>query len=826
VLETATARGDEEQRILSLKICDPAAGSGHFLLTAARRVAKRLAQVRTGDAEPAPEALRTALRDVISHCIYAVDVNPMAVELCKVSLWMEAVEPGKPLSFLDHHIKCGNSLMGATRELLGQGVPDEAFDPVTGDDRAVAREVKRRNKREREGQLKLPFPASAPQLGNLAEDYRLLTEMPEDTPEQQHAKQREYERLDAQMGYDNSGRLYSDAWCAAFFWPLDAGHEADAPTEGELRKLEQSPWSASIFLKQEVRRIAGEQRFYHWHLEFPDVFDGSADEGFDCVLGNPPWGQVELKEEEFFAARAPDVVAGGTGAERKRRIEALVETDPALYQLFVQTRLEFDRQRKFLQNSGRFPLTGRGRTNSYSVFAESDRALISPGGRTGIIVPTGIATDDTNKEFFGDVVSRRALVSLYDFENRHDIFPGVGHGRYKFSLITFTGDNRGPEQADLVCFALRAEDLLDTERHFTLSPSDFALINPNTRTLPIFRSRRDADLTRQMYQAVPVLVDESGPESASAWNAILRRGSVNMSTDEREFRTRAWLEGYDYEPDGLAIFRKPEAEPYWPLFEGSMFHQFDHRFATFENDSRADEPKAITAAQHADATCAPQGRYWLPESRVQEAAGWKRAWLIAFRDTARSTDERTLICAAAKRTCTSYTVRIIVPGEEYTREALCLLANLNSVVLDYLTRQKAGGLHIVFSVMEQLPILPPKTYDRHIHGERLTEWVTRRALELTYTSYDMASFARDLGFDIPPFRWDETRRAQLRGELDGLYAYLYGLLRDEFAYIVTTFPVLQKNEEREYGEYRTALLALAAYDALAPLMAGVPTGAG
>jgi len=328
VLEAAATRGDAERAILNLKICDPAAGSGHFLLTAARMLAKRLAQARTGDVEPAPAALRTALRDVISHCIYAVDVNPMAVELCKVSLWMEAVEPGKPLNFLDHHIKCGNSLIGTTRDLLGAGVPDDAFDPVTGDDKAVAREIKRRNKKEREGQLKLPFPASAPRLGNLAEDYRRLTAMPEDTPEQIHAKQREYERLAGQLGYDTSGRLYADAWCAAFFWPLDDGHEGDAPTEGELRKLEQSPWSASIFLKQEVRRLAGEQRFCHWHLEFPDVFHGSAGEGFDCVLGNPPWERIKLQEEEFFAQRAPKIAEAPTAAARKRLIAALPETDP------------------------------------------------------------------------------------------------------------------------------------------------------------------------------------------------------------------------------------------------------------------------------------------------------------------------------------------------------------------------------------------------------------------------------------------------------------------------------------------------------------------
>jgi hypothetical protein len=822
VLEAAVARGgDAERAILSLKICDPAAGSGHFLLTAARMLAKRLAQARTGDAEPAPAAVRTALRDVISHCVYAVDVNPMAVELCKVSLWMEAVEPGKPLNFLDHHITCGNSLIGATRELLGQGIPDEAFDPVTGDDKAVAREIKRRNRREREGQLKLPFPAEAPRLGNLAEDYRRLTAMPEDTPEQIHAKQREYERLIGQLGYDNSGRLYADAWCAAFFWPLDDGHEGDAPTEGELRKLEQSPWSASIFLKQEVRRIAGEQRFFHWHLEFPDVFDGSAGEGFDCVLGNPPWEQVELKEEEFFAVRAPDVLAGGTGAERKRRIEALAQTDPALYQAFVEARLEYDRERKFLQNSGRFPLTGRGRTNLYSVFAENDRALISPAGRAGIIVPTGIATDDTNKMFFGDVVSNRALASLYDFENREGIFPEV-HRSYKFCTLTLTGDQRGPERADLMCFALRAEDLLDTERHFTLTPGDFALINPNTRTLPIFRSRRDAELTLRMYRAAPVLVDESGPEPVSPWGVTFRQGLFNMTSDSHLFRTRAELEEQGYALGSDGVFRGRGQDDYVPLYEAKLFHQFDHRFATFAGGPGEDKARDTTEAEHRDPCYVPLPRYWVPRAEVERRLNhWTKGWVLLYRRIARSTDERTFIATITPRVGAGDPAPVWLPPERFAHLVPALSANLSSIAFDFVARQKCGGIHLDFYLVKQLPVLPPATYDRRINGERLAEWVTRRALELTYTSDDMAPLARDLGYDGPPFAWDEARRAELRGELDGLYAHLYGLSRDDFAYLLTTFPVLEKNERRKYGEYRTARLALAAYDALAPAMVEV-----
>ncbi|MDW8264159.1 MAG: N-6 DNA methylase, partial [Gemmataceae bacterium] len=206
-----------EESILNLKICDPACGSGHFLIAAAHRLAKRLAAVRTGEGEPAPEAYRTALRDVIGRCLYGVDLNPMAVELCKVALWLEALVPGKPLSFLDHHIRCGNSLIGATPALLAQGIPDDAFEPIEGDDPAVCRAFKKRNKEERQGFQDLFDDAPWHRLGNLAAALHDLDEEKEDTLADVQRKQQRYEELVRSSDYQY-GRLWADAWCAAFVW--------------------------------------------------------------------------------------------------------------------------------------------------------------------------------------------------------------------------------------------------------------------------------------------------------------------------------------------------------------------------------------------------------------------------------------------------------------------------------------------------------------------------------------------------------------------------------------------------------------------------------
>lgn len=828
VLDAAIARGgDAERAILSLKICDPAAGSGQFLLTAARMLAKRLAQARTGDAEPAPAALRPALRDVISHCIYAVDVNPMAVELCKVSLWMEAVEPGKPLSFLDHHIKCGNSLIGATRELLEAGVPDEAFDAVTGDDRAVARELKRLNKKQRESAEE--HDAYQPLLSNgsttlaaLTTNYRDLGRMTQDRPEEVRAISRRYADLVHSVAAEN---LRADAWCSAFFWLLGQHAYSLAPTTGDLIELGTVAPHLSQQLIESIDNLAQEQRFFHWHLEFPDVFDGSVGEGFDCVLGNPPWERIKLQEEEFFAQRAPHIAEAPNAAARKRLIAALPETDPALHAAFTEALHTAEAQSKFFRASKRYPLTARGDINVYSIFAENDVSLLQPYGRLGVILPWGLAVDDQNRLFFANLVQQSRLVSAYLYANERKLFADTHHF-FRFALFTFGGQAVQIAESDFATHLWRVEDAADPERHFTLTPADFALINPNTRTLPIFRTRRDADLTRQMYRATPVLVDESGAEPVSPWD-IKFATLFHMANDSGLFRTRAQLEEQSYMLGGDGVFRAKGQDDYVSLYEAKLFHQFDHRFATFDACAGEDKARDTSEAEHRDPRYVHMPRYWVPKAEVERVLNrWQERWLLAFRDVTNATNERTFLSAVIPRVGANHKAPLIFLADAFWKYALCLVANLNALPFDYAARQKIGGTSMGFFIVKQLPVMPPETYERRINGERLAEWVTRRALELTYTSDDMAPLAHDLGCDDPPFAWEEARRAQLRGELDGLYAHLYGLSRDDFAYILTTFPVLRKNEERKYGEYRTARLALAAYDVLAPGMAGVPTGAG
>jgi len=817
VLTEAAARPDAEAAILALKVLDPACGSGHFLIAAAHRIARRLASVRTGEGEPSPAAVRSALRDVVGHCVYGIDQNKMAVELCKVSLWMEAIEPGKPLSFLDQRIACGNALLGATPALLDAGVPDAAFKPLTGDDKAAVTALKKRNRQEREGQGLLAFGPSAADLqAPLVAGTVAVDAMPDADAAAVRAKEARWREL-VESPEARHARLVADAWCAAFVVPKVKG--GVAITDGVVRQLRAAPGATGApAVAAEVERLARGYGFLHWHLAFPQVFavpaggeepDNPAtgwSGGFDVVLGNPPWERVKLAEKEFFAVLAPEIAEAANAAARRRMIAALPEDDLALHGGYLDALRHADGESHFLRSTGRFPLCGRGDVNTYAVFAEAMRAGVGPTGRAGIIVPTGIATDDTTKHFFADLVGQRSLASLFDFENAQPLFPGV-HRSYKFCLLTMAGRGRPVGAAQFVFFARSTADLADPERRFTLSPEDFALLNPNTRTCPVFRSRRDAELTKAIYRRIPVLIDESKPDG-NPWGVRFLR-MMDMSNDSHLFRTRHQLEADGWVLVGN-VFHKG-AESYVPLYEAKLFHHFDHRWATYDGDSVRD----VTPAEKAVPTCVVQPRYWVPCHEAEASLGGGLRWMLAFRDIARSTDERTVIAGLLPPVAAGNNSPLLMTKEVHRP---FLSASLSSLALDFVARFKAGGTHLNFFIAEQLPVLPPHSYDCAAPWEcavLVAEWIRARVLELSYTAWDLQPFARDLGYNGPPFRWDPERRALLRAELDACFFHLYGIERDDVDYIMETFPIVKRKDVAAHREYRTKRLILEVYDAMA-----------
>jgi hypothetical protein len=794
VLDKTEAEADDPAKaLLKLSVIDPACGSGHFLLAAARRIATRLARIRA-DGTPSLTDFRHALRDVARSCLHGVDRNPMAVELTKVALWIETVDPGLPLGFFDAQIRCGDALLGVfDLQVLQDGIPDAAYKPLTGDDKDTARYYLQANRAATSGQGGFDFgtgQVAMPEMKPLALDFSGFRDLPEDTVEQIGAKAARFKELRKGQAYVRATAA-ANLYVAAFLLPKVGGAPAGAsartvPTTEELwlalnrGKIRQAMMDAP--------RAARHARAFHWPLEFPDVMQRG---GFDVVLGNPPWEVTQVSDEEYFSARRPEIAAMKSAA-RKRAIADLEIESPHEFALYQEAKRTADAQNEFARTSGRFDLSAQGKINTYALFSELSLRLLKRDGRAGIIVPAGIATDFFRRHFFDFVVREKRIYSALMFDNQLRIFPAV-HPDTPFTLLTLC---EGCDRPNFTSYILRIEELSDKERYYSLSRDEIAASNPNTRTLPIFRSRQDADLITKMYKNSEILIEIEGSVERSPFEPIVIQ---NFFTSSNRLDAQMFEEFGD----------KKDDPSFLPVRRGGSIFQFDHRYGA---------PEEVRMAGH-EFTDADR---FVPRSEVETRLaekGWRRDWLLGWRDITNATNERTVISAAIPFSATDDTLSLLLPTLGETKLIACLLGNLNSLALDYAAQSKVGGTHIRKNTIAQFPVLSPTFYS----NDRLA-FITPKVLELTYTSHSLAPFARDLGHDGPPFAWDENRRAHLRADLDAFYARAYGLTRDELRYILDpadvkgpdypseTFRVLKEKEIRQHGEYRTRRLVLEAWD--------------
>ena len=844
------------EALLAVTVCDPACGSGHFLVAAARRIAKRLAAVREHNPEPSVEALRAALRDVVKHCIYGVDVNPMAVELAKVSLWLEALQPGKPLGFLDSQIKCGNALIGATPALIDMGIPGKAFKIIEGDDPQWVASLQRANANDRpgEGELFSDRFIFSQSNENLATQLASIANAPDGSLRDVHSQAAAYCAWEQSPENEHDHQV-ADAWCAAFVW-----HKTkDAPpaiVNRVFRALrEQGIAGIPPDTTTEIARLKSEFGFFHWHLEFPDIFrvpseaDGSVNldtgwiGGFTCLLGNPPWDKVDFEDKKYFSTVEPSIAAL-TGQTRRSRITAWQRENPDEAARYRAARRKVKATFLFANSSGAFPLCAKGLTakgvNSLQtdqLFAERFAAVAAPMGRIGCIIPTAIASGAGGQYLFGDFTERGAVASLYDFENRKPLFVGV-HASQKFCLLSLVGKALREPVARFAFFLLDTPDLDNADRVFALSPEEIALLNPNTRTLPIFRNRRAADLTAAIHRRVPVLWDET-KRDGNPWG-ITFKNLFNMTDDSDLFRTREALEADGWHLHGNVFIRA--GKRMLPLYEAKMVDFYNHRAADVIKSAtavnRQNQPRYLTVAELQDPARAAIPLHWIAEDgliptrrngrnvkipgvslRLAELK-WEWEWLCGWSDVTASTNERSAIPAFLPRVAVGHTFPLMLPRVSAVLAA-ALIATQSSLVFDFVSRQKISDTHMKVFVWKQLPVPTPAMLEPH------TGFLTPRVLELVYTAYDMMPLARDLGEVGAPFVWDEDRRAQLRAELDAYFFRLYGIERDDVDYMMETFQTenggLKNNDIAKCGTYRTKDLILDVYDRMAAAdAAGVP----
>lgn len=844
---------DPAEAILSLRILDPAMGSGHFLVSLvdtltdqvldamaeaavagaaldySSPLADRIVQIRDtilGNARAAGWAIEEAQLDdrhivrrmILKRCVYGVDKNAMAVELAKVALWLHTFTVGAPLSFVDHHLRTGDSLFGlwvrdaidraaswGGGQLLYAGPLREAQSAA-----AAMQIIERLTDAEiaEAHQSAETFYGVQQQIAPLDCFMRML-----------HA----LDWLDLGTGEDKAAVR---AWLDGVFGnPVDIARGRLEP------RLDRDPQNGERFgqILAQARALDDQEGFLNWQVAFPGVWtdwqSGERRGGFDAVVGNPPWDRFEFEEVPWFAARAPAIALELSGVRRKAAINRLEAAGDPLWQEFRMAVARQSAAARIARNGGIFSQLNGGKLNIAKLFVERAQCLVKPSGVVGLLVPSGIASDLSAAQFFRGIATGGHLKALLDFENRRTrygiepFFPDVDT-RFKFAALIYSPGRTFPA-ATCAFFLQSTAEIADPERAFPIPAAAFATVNPNTGTAPIFRSRRDMSLTTAIYARLPVMVNRSSEPPTSTW-PVRYSQTINMTSDSHLFRTRLELEARERAwPIGANRFSSAAGE--WvPLYEGKMVQAFDHRAASVvvnpANVNRPAQPLPATEDQHADPAWVADPQFW-----VQPPSGLgSHPYTLGFKDVTAPTNVRSMIAAVVPSGAAGNTLPLIEIGGTHDAPAIALLAgNLNALVYDYVARQKIQGQHLNWFIVEQLPIVPLAAYEEAFGDRTAAEIVRATVLELSYTAHDLAPFARDLGHVdesgevLPPFRWDEERRLKLRARLDALYFILYGVTdREDVRYIFSTFPIVEREEMARWGRYRSRDLTLAWINAL------------
>ena len=792
--DAAKTKEEKEWALLSLTICDPAAGSGHFLLAAARRVGRELAII---EPEPAPETYRAALRDVIRQCLYAVDKNPLAVDLCKVALWIEGHSPGLPLSFLDHRIRCGDSLVGVfDLDVLKAGLPDAAFKQLTGDDKAVCTELRRINRRDRGGEL-AKFSAEAV-LAELAGEFTALANMPEERAGDVRSKEELYRRL---KEGERVARLRNacNAWTAAFFAARGPGQQRTASTTADV-------WSSLAGRENPQRAALTDElsdrfHFFHWRLEFPEVFDRG---GFDVVLGNPPWETMSPDAKEFFGLYDREV-RFMSPEDQEKRIEEL-KTDPVIASRWDQYCRDLYTQVEFYKESGRYVLfapgnLGKGDLDVYRMFAETALDGTGPGGTTAQFVPENFYNGANASAIRTALFDRLGLTRLLGFENTGKVwFPRVDT-RMKFCM--YMSRHSGRTESFQATFRIGTHKRLaeaGSAAELTIPVSLVREFSPDARAVMEFAAQTEIDICRKMYERYP----KFGEQIDGSPNRIYM-AEVHMGNDRGLFTDRA---------EGL------------PVFEGRMVDLYDYRAKGYRSGrgraARWDE------LPFGSANKSTQPQWRIPVDRIPTKLTDRiKRYRIGFCDVGSPTNERSLVAALIPpETVCGHKVPTILFDRGGPEDLLLWIGVANSLTMDFSVRKKVA-LSMSYTLVDSLP------FPRDHVATPAARAIIGRVYALTAVGPEMAEFRGtvaelpDFPVEIEPTE-DAGKRPQLMAEIDALVASeVCGLSRDELRYILDpkeimgadypseTFRVLKENECRAYGEYRTRRLVLEAWDRFA-----------
>jgi hypothetical protein len=799
-LKDRNTQAEKEAALLDLKVADIACGSGAFICAALEKLGERLALVRMGEEErPTEDQLREAKRDILLHCIYGVDLNPMALELAKFSLWITAALPDMPLSFLDHKLKCGNSLIGAKPELINRGIPVEAYKPVGNDDKDTSKWLREKVKKELQAlekgdgiQNSLNLRVKIVETEEDVQAYFDLINNEQETPEEVALAEQEYYDVQAHLHRSINWQL-ADAWTASFFIQKTDIYKS-YPTNETLYNIKEG-LVVDMPLLNEIESLNNVYKFFHYHLEFPEVFEKG---GFDCLLGNPPWETVEFKTQEYFKTSAPYIANITATNKRLKEIEKLETSDRELFLQYSKEAYKYESFKRFYKYSNLYPLTIEGKINLYSKFTEQ---ILYLSKASGIIVQGDIATGFDTKRLFDYLMQKDLLSNFHHFHNRGRFFDI--HRDTKFALLTIRENS---EVTEFMFNIISYDEINDVSRKIYLSKSDITLINPNTRNAPILRNDEDLRLLKKLY-SLPIVCNLAIENS---WS-VLNHRMINGSDDSKYLKLLTDFENR-HETNNLSIIDGDKE--YLPVYESKLMWQYDHRFATYDdvsdNDVSDSKPRYVELNEKLKVDFEVRTKdYILSEVfKGKYSDNYTQDWFIIYRNVTGAVNNRTTIATIVPKLPIVLSAYILKFDKKHTfKEQACFLANINSFVFDFISRRKIGGSHLSVYVFDQIPVVASSSYSQY-----LLDRISAKVLNLTYTSESLTPFARDLDYNEKPFNWNDKERFHLQCELDAIYSHLYGLEREEMDYILETFPIVKRKDIAKYGSYRTKETILQLYN--------------
>lgn len=855
-------RYDIANAILQMRIADIAMGSGHFLVSLVDYLAdiilETLHQYDNDDnidyISPIHQSLEHIRKNIMenalnddgtqkwyideSHCddrqlirrmilkqvIHGVDLNPMAVELAKVSLWLHTFTVGAPLSFLDHHLKCGNSLFGdMTHKVMGElqqlnplflhKIIDQANDAIKEMEHihnlsdAVLDEAKQ-SKADYDKIIDKVTPLN--HLLAFCHALRYLGLYKIDVKKLPLGLSELLDNKDMINIIINGLDKYDD------------GKEADLKRANQSAKTSKASKTNLARLLRQTKQVIDEHRFFSYECAFPHIWHDWADKdkrggGFDAIIGNPPWEKLKLQEVEWFASRNIEI-AKSTGAKRKQLIKALERSNPALSTAYHHAYHSSKSLLELARKAEDYPLLSAGDINFYSLFVERALSLINKNGMVGLVVPSGIASDKPAAQFFQDITDSNRLKSYYDFENKKQFFTDI-HASFKFCTIAMGGQLRYFNHINLAQFIHRGE--LDNKT-LNIDADIFKGLNPNTSTMPIIRNQRDLDIMQYIYDNIPILYHH-GNHKHNQWQ-IKYNTLFHMTNDSHLFLTGSELSQYQAYKINNHYYKKSDEE-FLTLYEGKMIHQFNHRYASVKiNKDNLHNQASSAEVDHAilsnpNYLTLPQ--YWVNKKDIDQRLPNDLHWVIGFRDITNTTNMRTMIASILPRAAYGHKLPIILPNvpkyqqgdnrvlwqqqydsmvNDYHQHAWLLMANFNSFILDYIARNKIQGTNATWYIVEQLPIIPLQQYHDMMVGDiSAFNLLKSLVLRLIYNSHDMAIFAQDLGYDDAPFIWHDEQRLHDMCKLNALYFMLYGINdENDIEYIMDSFPIVKKQSLEKY----------------------------